>query len=65
VDEADLDRFAASHSISVMDLRNDNYDDYFMKRAKSLLILIGKAMGKPVTGLGGEDVIKEFGVSLE
>jgi hypothetical protein len=65
VGAADLDTFLATHQIDVTDLRSDNFKDYFPKRAKVLLGLIGKAMGKPVSNLGGEDVVAAFGVSLE
>jgi hypothetical protein len=65
VSEAQLNKFVASHLVDVGDLRKNAFDGFFVKRAKSLLELIGEAMGKPVTGLGGEEVVKEFGVSLE
>lgn len=65
VSMVDLDAFLATHQIDVADLRNDNFKDYFPKRAKELLDLISKAMGKPVSNLGGEDVVAAFGASLE
>jgi hypothetical protein len=64
VTASDLDSFAATHLIDVDNLRNDHFDEYFIKRAKALLALIGNAMGKPVMGLG-EDVIAAFGGSPE
>lgn len=60
----DLERYLSSHLISVDDLINDDFNEYFIKRAKSLINLIGTAMNKPVSNLDGEDVVKEFGKSL-
>ena len=60
-----VNTYAATHLIDVDDFRTDNFDEYFLKRAKALLRLIGSAMGKPVTNLGGEDVITAFGAPLE
>jgi hypothetical protein len=65
VTEADVNTFAATHLIDVDDFRADRFDEYFIKRAKALLGLIGSAMGKPVANLGGEDVVTAFGASLE
>lgn len=61
----DLNNWVSSHLIDVDDLRGNIFDRYFLKRAKALLGLISKAMGKPVMNLGGEDVIVGFGGSLE
>ena len=60
-----LDRYIASHKIDVNDIRSDNFDDYFIKRAKSLLELISKAMAKPISNLNGDDVIAAFGGPLK
>lgn len=56
---------AATHLIDVDDFRADRFDEYFIKRAKALLGLIGSAIGKPITNLGDEDVVSAFGSSLE
>jgi hypothetical protein len=65
VKEKDLDNSVATHHIDVADLRADRFDDYFLKRAKALLKLIGEAMGKPLMNLGGNDTVKAFGGSLD
>ncbi|NLU23279.1 MAG: DUF262 domain-containing protein, partial [Clostridiales bacterium] len=65
VTPADLDGFIATHHVDVADLRADNFEDYFVKRAKSLLELISKAMGKGLPNLGSEEVVTTFGASLE
>lgn len=60
-----LDDYVASHLIDVSCLREDDFDTYFIKRAKALLKEISCAMGKPIANLGGNDVIIGFGSSLE
>jgi hypothetical protein len=65
VTESAVDHFLVSHLINVGDLRSNNFEEYFVKRAKGLLHLISEAMGKPVTGLDGSEVIKEFGAALD
>jgi len=64
VTEANLNSYLTSHLITVEDLKNDNFDEYFTKRVKSLLYLISNAMDKPISNLNGEDVVKAFGKSL-
>ena len=59
-----LNSYIATHKIDVNDLRSDNFDDYFVKRAKSLILLISGAMAKPITNLDGPDVIAAFGKPL-
>ena len=59
-----LDSNVASHKIKVQCLRSNEFDDFFIYRAKSLLELIGKAMGRPIGERDSEEVIKEFGASL-
>lgn len=65
VTEEDLNFYLASHLINVEDFKNNDFDAYFNKRAKSLLKLISKAMNKQISNLNGEDVVKAFGTSLE
>jgi hypothetical protein len=64
VDEKNLNSYVATHKINVNDLHNDNFDDYFIKRAQSLLDLISSAMTKPISNLNGDDVIAAFGGQL-
>lgn len=54
-----------SHLINYDALIADDFDTYFIDRAKALLLLIEKAMGKPVSDKGAETTIEQFGVSLE
>ncbi|MDR1639087.1 MAG: hypothetical protein LBT59_05260 [Clostridiales bacterium] len=65
VTENELDKALESHHIDVADIRADDFNSYFIKRAKSLLSMIGSAMGKPIQNLNSDDVIKEFGGSLD
>ena len=53
-----------SHAIDVATLRGDDFDTFFAFRAKALLDLIGKAMGKQISSLDSTDVIEAFGMAL-
>lgn len=64
VESGQLDSYVASHHIKVEFLRSNDFDNFFICRAKSLLELIGKAMGKPVGERDSEEVIKAFGATL-
>lgn len=46
-------------------LVSDNFDEYFIDRAKKLLVLIDNAMGKQVADRGSENVIQKYGQSLQ
>lgn len=59
-----LDGFVGSHKIDVPSMRGDKFDTFFIERAKSLLTLIGAAMGKPVGERDSADIISVFGASL-
>ena len=63
--EEELKERIESHLIDYEYLKADDFDNYFVERAKSLLNLIEKAMGKPVSDRGAEDTIEKFGASLE
>ena len=60
-----LNQHLETHFIDIASLRDDNFDSYFIKRAKSLLKLISHSMGKQIEGLSSKEVIKQFGESLE
>ena len=53
-----------SHCIDYDLLITDNFDAYFVDRAKKLLDLIEKAMGKPVSDRNAEITIEQFGAGL-
>ena len=54
-----------SHLVNYEYLVNDDFDNYFIARAKKLLDLIEKAMGKVVSDRASEDTIEQFGQSLQ
>lgn len=64
VAEDDLDKYLETHLVNVNALRNDDFDTYFISRAKSVIALISSAMGKAVTNLDGDDVVEAFGSPL-
>lgn len=64
INEDDLRNRVESHFINYDLLVNDDFDGYFIDRAKKLLGLIEKAMGKPVSDRDAENTIKQFGAAL-
>lgn len=53
-----------SHKVSYDYLCADDFDAYFIDRAKCLLDRIEKATGKTISGRDSVETIKEFGVTL-
>ena len=53
-----------SHKVNYDYLAADDFDAYFIDRAKQLLNRIEKAMGKAVSGRDSEETIREYGVAL-
>lgn len=53
-----------SHMINFEYLKQNDFDNYFIDRAKKLLNLIENAMGKNVSDRGSDDTIEQFGKSL-
>lgn len=62
--EAELKERIESHCVDYDALVRDDFDNYFVDRAKKLLGLIEKAMGKPVSDRDAEITIEQFGASL-
>ena len=60
-----LDENIQSHGIDVTSLREDDFDTFFALRAKILLELIGKAIGKRIANLDSTDVVEAFGTALD
>lgn len=54
-----------SHCVNYDALVADDFDTYFIDRAKKLLALIENAMGKPVSDRDSETTIDQFGSSLQ
>ena len=53
-----------SHKINYAHLVSDDFNAYFVDRAKQLLDRIEIATGKSVSGRDSEETIREFGFSL-
>lgn len=64
VSESDLNCYVETHLINPNLLRNDNFDDYFIDRARKLLSAIESATGRTISGKDSDEVKKSFGASL-
>lgn len=61
---ADLDRYITSHKIETTNIHEDDFDQFFINRAKALLDLIGTAMGKTISNRDSKETIAAFGDKL-
>ena len=59
-----LDQILATHLIKPSLLRADDFDAFIIDRARQLLDLVEKAIGKAVVGREAADVVTAFGSSL-
>lgn len=64
IDDAELRLRIESHLIDFDALAADDFDTYFIDRAKKLLDAIEKAMCKKVPDRSAEETVKRFGVEL-
>lgn len=64
IDDAELRARIESHLIDFDLLQADDFDAYFIDRAKKLLDAIERAMGKAVPDRDSEETIKRFGEAL-
>jgi len=60
----DIDRYLISHKIDVASIRKDDFDSFFMARAKELLDLISAAMGRTIPNRDSEEIVAAFGGEL-
>ena len=65
IDEIEWRARVESHLVDYDCFINDDFDGYFIARAKKILKAIETAMGKNVADKGSEQTINLFGVSLE
>mgnify|MGYP000440074738 FL=1 len=65
IDEVELRFRIESHLVNYDYLIADDFDHYFIARAKAILKVIEAAMGKTIADKGSEQTIKEYGCSLE
>lgn len=63
--EQELEVRVESHLINYEYLKADEFDKYFIDRAKKLVNIIENATGKKVAGRDSEITIEQFGSSLE
>lgn len=64
LNQAKIQEAIESHKINYAYLSSDDFDAYFIDRAKQLLDRIEQATGKSISGRDSEDTIREFGVNL-
>ena len=61
---ADLNKYISSHKIDTTIIRANDFDKFFIDRAKALLDLISNAMGKTISNTDSEETIAAFGDKL-
>lgn len=61
---AQLQERLESHWVDVDAFLQDDFERYFIERAKKMLLVIEEAMGKSVADKASEQTIKQFGQSL-
>lgn len=64
LDQQRIQEAIVSHKVNYDYLAADDFDAYFIDRAKLLLNRIEKATGKTISGRDSEETIREYGVSL-
>jgi hypothetical protein len=64
LDQQKIQEAIVSHKLNYDYLAADDFDAYFIDRAKLLLNRIEKATGKTISGRDSEETIREYGVSL-
>ncbi len=64
LDQQKIKEAIVSHKVNYDYLAADDFDAYFIDRAKLLLNRIEEATGKTISGRDSEETIREYGVSL-
>lgn len=64
VSELDLNEYVETHWINSSLMRVNNFNDYFIERAKKLLSAIESATGRTISGKDSDEVKEKFGASL-
>jgi hypothetical protein len=65
IDDGTMGTRVESHLVDYDLLISDDFEEYFVNRARQLLVLIEQAMKKSISDRGSEETIKAFGCSLE
>lgn len=60
----DLQNYLATHWIEMADCQNDDFDNFIVKRAKSLLDAVENEIGKKISGRDSDEVKNFFGQSV-
>lgn len=64
IDETQLRQRVESHLINYDAFIKDDFDTYFIDRAKTIMSAIESAMGKRISDKGSEQTINLYGMSL-
>lgn len=64
VNQSNLDTLVSSHKIDVAHIRSNDFDKFFICRAKALLDVISAAMGKTISNQDSAETIAIFGDEL-
>ncbi|MCD8347123.1 MAG: DUF262 domain-containing protein [Lachnospiraceae bacterium] len=65
IDESQYRARVESHLVNYEAFIHDDFDTYFVERAKAIMLVIESAMGKSIADKGSEQTIRLYGVSLE
>lgn len=65
IDEVQLRLRVESHLVNYNAFIQDDFDTYFIDRAKAIMKVIEDAMGKTISDKGAEQTLNNYGVSLE
>ncbi len=65
IDETQLRHRVESHLVNYDAFIRDDFDTYFIDRAKAIMKVIEGAMEKTISDMGSEQTINNYGVSLE
>lgn len=64
VSSSDLDKYVETHWINHTMLRDDDFQNFIIDRAKKLLSAVEQATGRTISGKNSNEVIQAFGASL-
>ena len=64
IDEIELKKRIESHLVNYDAFSTNDFDKYFIERAKALLCVIESAMGKSIADRASDQIIELYGCSL-
>ena len=65
IDEAQYRIRVESHLVNYEAFIHDDFDTYFVDRAKAIMKVIENAMGKMIADKGSEQTVRLYGISLD